>query len=91
LQIILVRDRITCYQRNLFILFFQTIVILAKNIKRLAYELTFANTKLYIFRVVNKAFSKYYRTKKNHICQESILIIKETYDIIAQDEINKQI
>jgi hypothetical protein len=87
----LVRDRITCYQGNSLISFFQIIIILAKNTKRLAYELTLANTKLYILRVVNKTFSKYRRTKKNHIRQGDILIIKEAYDIIAQDEINKQI
>jgi hypothetical protein len=66
-QIILVRDRITCYQGNSLIPFFQTIAVLAKNTKRLAYELTLANTELYILRVANKVFSKYRRTKKNHI------------------------
>jgi hypothetical protein len=87
----LVRDRITCYQGSSPIPFFQTIVVLAKSIKRLVYKLTLANTELYIFRVTNKVFSKYRRTKKNHICQGDILIIEEAYDIIAQDKINKQI
>jgi hypothetical protein len=67
LQITLVRDRITCYQGNSLISFFQTIVVLAKDTKRLAYELTLANTKLYISRVVNKVFSKRRRAKKNRI------------------------
>jgi hypothetical protein len=67
-QITLVRDRITCYQGNSLIPFFQTIVILAKSIKCLVYELTLANTELYIFQVANKTFSKRRRTKKNHIC-----------------------
>jgi hypothetical protein len=90
-QIILVRDRITCYQGNSPIPFFQTIVVLAKSIECLAYELTLANTELRIFRVTNKVLSKYYRTKKNYIRQKGILIIKEAYDIIAQNKINKQI
>jgi hypothetical protein len=77
--------------RKLAYFFFQTIVILAKNIECLAYELNLAYTKLYILRVANKVFSKYYRTKKNRICQGDIFIIEEAYDIIAQDEINKQI
>jgi hypothetical protein len=71
--------------------FFQTIVVLAKGIKRLVYKLTLINTKLRILQVANKAFSKCYRTKKNRIRQGGILIIKETYDIIAQDKINEQI
>jgi hypothetical protein len=87
----LVRDRITCYQGSSFIPFFQTIAVLAKGIERLAYELTLANTELYIFRVANKVFSKRRRTKKNHICQGGALIIEEAHDIIAQNEINKQI
>jgi hypothetical protein len=85
----LVRDRITCYQENSLIPFFQIIIILTKNIKRLVYELTFANIKLYILQVANKVFSKYRRTKKNHICQGDVLIIEEVYNIITQDEINK--
>jgi hypothetical protein len=87
----LVRDRITYYQGSSLILLFQTIIILAKNIKRLAYKLTLTNTKLYIFQVTNKIFFKYRRIKKNHICQKNILIIKTAYDIITQDKINKQI
>jgi hypothetical protein len=88
----LVRDRIACYRGSSPILFFfQTIVVLAKNTERLAYELTLANTKLYILRVANKAFSKRRRTKKNHIRQGGILTIKNAYDIIAQNKINKQI
>jgi hypothetical protein len=75
----------------LLIPFFQTIIVLAKNIKYLVYELIFANAELYIFREINKVFSKYHKTKKNHIYQKDILIIKETHDIIAQDKINKQI
>jgi hypothetical protein len=63
--------------------FFQTIIILAKSIKRLVYELILANTELYILRVANKIFSKYRRTKKNRICQGGIFIIEKTYDIIA--------
>jgi hypothetical protein len=91
LQITLVRDRITCYQGNSLTPLFQTIIVLAKNIKRLVYELTFANTELYILRVANKVFSKRHKTKKIHICQGNILIIEKSYDIITQDEINKQI
>jgi hypothetical protein len=85
----LVRDRIICYQGSSLTFLFQIIIILAKNIKYLVYELILTNTELYIFRVINKVFSKYRRTKKNRICQEGIFIIKEAYDIIAQDEINK--
>jgi hypothetical protein len=85
----LVRDRITYYQGSSPIPFFQTIVILAKSIECLVHELTLTNTELYILRIANKVFSKRYRTKKNHIRQGSALIIEETYNIIAQDEINK--
>jgi hypothetical protein len=90
-QIILVRDRITCYQGSSLILFFQTIAILAKDTKHLVYELTLANTELYIFQIANKVFSKCYRTKKNYIRQGGVFIIKEAYNIITQDKVNKQI
>jgi hypothetical protein len=85
----LVRDRITCYQGSSLIPFFQIIIILAKSIEYLTYKLILVNTKLYIFRVANKAFSKRYKAKKNHIYQGDIFIIKEVYDIITQDKINK--
>jgi hypothetical protein len=87
----LVKNRITCYQKNSFIFLFQTIIVLAKNTKRLVYELILINTKLYIFRAINKVFSKYRRAKKNRIRQGDILIIEEVYNIIAQNKINKQI
>jgi hypothetical protein len=87
----LVKDYIICYQGSSPILLFQTIVILAKSIECLAHELTLINTKLYIFQVANKVFSKYRKTKKNRIYQGDIFIIEEAYDIITQDEVNKQI
>jgi hypothetical protein len=87
----LVRDRIACYQKYLLTFLFQTIVVLAKGIECLAHELTLANTELYIFRAANEVLSKRCRTKKNRIYQEGTLTIKEVYNIIAQDKINKQI
>jgi hypothetical protein len=39
----------------------------------------------------NKTFSKYRRAKKNRICQGGIFIIEDTYDILAQEEVDKQI
>jgi hypothetical protein len=45
--------------------------------------------KIRILRNTNIVFSKYYRTKKNRIRQENTLIIEDTHDIIAQDEVNK--
>jgi hypothetical protein len=53
--------------------------------------LILANTELYIFQAANKALSKRRRTKKNRIRQGGVFIIKEAHDIIAQDEVNKQI
>jgi hypothetical protein len=44
-----------------------------------------------ILRKANKIFSKYQRAKKNYIRQGGVFIIEDTYDILAQEEINKQI
>jgi hypothetical protein len=75
----------------LLISLFLTIALLAKNIKRLAYELILITTEIYILRKTNKIFSKYQKAKKNHIRQGGIFTIKNTYDILAQEEVDKQI
>jgi len=49
----------------------------------MAYKITLLFIEIYIFQIVNKAFSKYYRTKKNCIYQGDILVIKEIYNILA--------
>jgi hypothetical protein len=77
--------------RKLTYSFFQTIVVLAKGIEYLTYELTLINTELRIFRATNKALSKCRRAKKNRIRQGGTFTIEEVYNIITQDKINKQI
>ena len=64
---------------------------MAKGTERLAYKLTLVNTELRTLRAANKALSKRRRAKKNRIRQGGALTIEDTHDIIAQDEVNKQI
>jgi hypothetical protein len=42
-----------------------------------------------ILRKANKVFSKRRKAKKNRIRQGGILTIKDTYDILAQEEVDK--
>jgi hypothetical protein len=64
---------------------------LAKGTERLAHELTLATAEIRTLRVANKALSKRRRAKKNRIRQGGALTIEDAHDIIAQDEVNKQI
>ena len=64
---------------------------MAKGIERLAYKLTLVNTELRILRAANKALSKRRKAKKNRIRQGGALTIEDVHDIMAQDEVNKQI
>jgi hypothetical protein len=73
----------------LLISFFLIIVLLAKNTKRLAHELTLITAKIYILRKANKVFSKRRRAKKNRIRQGGAFIIKDTHNILAQEEVDK--
>jgi hypothetical protein len=75
----------------LLTLFFETIRALAKDIKQIAYKIIFLSAEIYTFRVVNKALSKYYRAKKVYVCQGGAFTIKDTQDIIAQKDIDKQV
>jgi hypothetical protein len=75
----------------LLIFLFSIVALLAKNTKRLIYELILITTEIYILYKINKIFSKYQKAKKNRIRQRGILIIKDTYDILAQEEVDKQI
>jgi hypothetical protein len=52
--------------------------VLAKDIKRIAYEITFLFTEVYIFRAANKTLSKYRRAKKTRVHQGNIFTIKDT-------------
>jgi hypothetical protein len=70
---------------------FQIIITLAKNIKRLAYEITFLLVEIYIFRVTNKTFSKYRKAKKTRVRQGNIFIIRDKQDILIQKDIDKQV
>jgi hypothetical protein len=91
LQITLVKNRITRYQGNSLISFFSIIALLAKDTERLAYELILVTAEIYILRKANKVFSKRRRAKKNHIRQGGALTIKDIYNILAQEEVDKQI
>jgi hypothetical protein len=62
---------------------FAIVIALAKSIKRLVYEIILLIDKIYIFRVINKIFSKRWKAKKNRIYQGDILIIEDIYDILA--------
>jgi hypothetical protein len=66
-------------------------VLLAKDIEHLVYEMILLSAKVYILRVVNKTLSKRYRAKKTRVYQERALIVKDTQDIIAQKDVNKQL
>jgi hypothetical protein len=75
----------------LLISFFSIVVLLAKGTERLTHELILITAEIYILHKANKVFSKYRRAKKNYICQEDIFTIEDTYDILAQKEVDKQI
>ena len=75
----------------MLILIFQIVVILAKSIERLAYEIIFLSIEVYIFRVANKTLSKYRRAKKTRIRQGNTLIIGDRQDILTQKDIDKQV
>jgi hypothetical protein len=51
--------------------------MLAKGIKRMAYEITFLFAEVYILQVVNKTLSKYRKIKKARVYQGSTLIIED--------------
>jgi hypothetical protein len=89
LQTILVKNRIACYQGNSLISFFSTIALLAKNIKRLVYELILVTAEIYILRKANKILSKRRRAKKNRIRQGGIFTIEDIYNILAQEKVDK--
>jgi hypothetical protein len=42
-------------------------------------------------RKTNKVLSKHRKAKKNRICQGGIFIIENIYNILAQEEVDKQI
>jgi hypothetical protein len=75
----------------LLISFFSIVALLAKDTERLAHELILITAEIHILRKANKVFSKCRRAKKNRIRQGGILIIEDTYDILAQEEVDKQI
>jgi hypothetical protein len=62
---------------------FQIVIVLAKDIERLVYEITLLSTEVYIFRVANKTFSKYCRAKKTRVRQGSAFIIGDKQDILT--------
>jgi len=53
--------------------------------------MTLISAKLRILRVANEALSKRRRAKKNRIRQGGVLTIEDTHDILAQEEVDKQI
>jgi hypothetical protein len=65
--------------------------MLAKDIKRIAYEITLLSIEIHILQVANKALNKYHRAKKARVRQGNILTIEDTQDIISQKDIDKQV
>ena len=57
----------------------------------MAYKVTLLIAEVYILYKANKALSKYQRAKKNYIRQGGILTIEDIYNILAQEEVDKQI
>jgi hypothetical protein len=49
------------------------------------------SAEVYILRAANKTLSKYRKTKKARVRQDSALIIEDTQDIISQKDIDKQV
>jgi hypothetical protein len=90
-QLTLVKSRITRYQESSPTSIFETVVVLAKDTERLAYEMTLLSAEVYILQVANEALSKRYRAKKTRVCQGGILTIEDTQDIIAQKDIDEQV
>jgi hypothetical protein len=64
---------------------------LAKGIEILAHENTLLAAEVYTLRKANKALSKRCRARKNRIRQGGALTIEDAHDILAQEEVNKQI
>jgi hypothetical protein len=53
--------------------------------------LILVTAEVYILRKANKVFSKRRKAKKNRIRQGGVFIIEDIYDILAQEEVDKQI
>ena len=53
--------------------------------------MTLMHAELCTLRAANEALSKRRRAKKNRICQGGALTIEDAHNIMAQDEVNKQI
>jgi len=67
LQIILVKNYIIYYQKSLPILIFEIVALLVKKTELLIYKNTLLYIKIYLFYIINKTFSKYYKAKKIYI------------------------
>ena len=49
------------------------------------------SAELHTLQVANEALSKCQRAKKNHIRQGGTLTVEDSYDILAQEEVDEQI
>jgi hypothetical protein len=90
-QITLVKGCIALYQESSPIPIFAIVAMLAKGIEILVYKVTFLTAENYTFRKANKILSKRRRTKNNRIQQGGVLIIEDANNILAQNEVDKQI
>jgi hypothetical protein len=87
----LVRNRIACHQGSLPTSFFSTVATLAKGTEILAHENTLLAAEVRTLRKANEALSKRCRARKNRIRQGGALTVEDAHNILAQEEVNKQI
>lgn len=91
LQTTLVKNRIARHQGSSPTPIFETVAALAKGTEILAHENTLLLAELRTLRKANEALSKRRRAKKTRVCQGGALTIKESLDIIAQKDAEKQV
>ena len=90
-QMTLVKNRIAQHQGSSPTPIFVTVSSLAKGTEILAHELTLALAENRTLRKANEALSKRRRAKKNRIRQGGALTVEDAHDILAQEEVDKQI
>jgi hypothetical protein len=91
LQTTLVKNRIAQHQGSSPTPIFNTVTALAKGTEILAHEVTLLSAELRTLRQANEALSKRRRAKKTRLRQGEALTVKDANDILAQEEVNKQI
>ena len=90
-QTTLVKGYIALHQGSSLTPIFAIVAALAKGIEILAYEVTLLTAENRTLHKANEALSKRRRAKKNRIHRGGALTVEDANDILAQNEVDKQI